>query len=180
MACVPLKAVYIPQPRTMASRGMRSVRSSSERRTCRTCPSATSSRSRAGPMSAGIMGSIPAAGEVLWTYVLVPGHRGPAREHRPAGPDRRPDQAVAEGGKLVGVVLVVEGPHRAVELVEHPRRLLPRRRPLDVQGLGPRQVEDLPAALLEAVAEVEVLAVHEIGGVEKADLGDRGPAHQQA
>src|SRR5207253_10946096 len=44
----------------------------------------------------------------------------------------------------------------------------------------PLTLHDALPILLEAVAEVEVLAVHEIGGVEKADLGDRGPAHQQA
>src|SRR5205823_10020671 len=46
-------------------------------------------------------------------------HRGAGGQHGPARPDRSPDQAVGECRVLLRVVLVVEGPHGRVELVEH-------------------------------------------------------------
>src|SRR6476659_6035938 len=112
---------------------------------------------------------------VIWWYIEllsrrhggVLGQLSARREHRPAGPDRGPDQAVGERRVLLGVVLVVEGPHGRVELVEHALGRLPRRRPLEVHRRGAGQVVDLPTAELEPVAEVQVLPVHEVVGIEE-------------
>src|SRR6202521_6345670 len=48
-----------------------------------------------------------------------------------------------------------------------------------MRGARRRQVEDLPTAELEAVAQVEVLAEHEVAGVEEANSVERRCAKHQ-
>ena len=78
------------------------------------------------------------------------------------------------------MVLEVIGPHGLVALVRH----LPLRRGcgrLDVvRGACSGQIKDLPAAKLQPVAEVDVLAEHEVARIEEPDPLQRGRAQHQA
>src|SRR6266480_7460639 len=94
-------------------------------------------------------------------------------------PDLRPYQPVAERRHVLRVVLEVVRPHCAVPLVRDLTLTVARRRAHLVGRARHRDVEGLPAAELQAVAEVQVLAEHEVAGVEKADPVEcRPPQHQ--
>src|ERR1700730_1573 len=98
----------------------------------------------------------------------TPRELGPGRQRSPPSPDRGPDESICESGHVCCVVLVVEGPHRSMKLPEHLPCGLPCGRSFHVHGTGVGQVEDLPATGLEAVAEIDVLAVHEVVRIEEA------------
>ena len=50
----------------------------------------------------------------------------------------------------------------------------------DVQDLCQRRVDDVPAGLVQALAQVDVLEEHEVGRVEPSYLLERLSAHEKA
>src|SRR6266542_5130140 len=77
-------------------------------------------------------------------------------------------------------MLEVVGPHRPMAFVRELALAL-RRHGLDVAGgVRERDVKDLPAAELQAVTEIEVLAEHEVARVEEADPVERRLTEHQA
>src|SRR5205823_4346019 len=90
------------------------------------------------------------------------------RRGRPTAPDLGPDKSVRERRDVVGVVLRVVRPHRAVPVIQHLALVLLYGVSLLETGAGARQVEDLPATELEPVAQIQLLAEHEVAPVEEA------------
>src|SRR5215469_13640051 len=101
---------------------------------------------------------------------------GQERTCREPGPQRPADGRPATAPVAIGDV----NPGAAVVLDRHPLRIPGRRMASGMDDNRRGHVYVLPAGLAHALAEVDVLEVHEVRGVEAGDSVERGSAHQHA